>query len=126
MRTLKHAEVVKISRMIEKVFVQLDGVWTWLADYNDERLSIESKLDGVTGEHVKRLRRAAFGEAPKQSKARKLEAAIARIEILEDKVATLMSAAKAAPQPAQSKPTLSINRSGGGGSQPSRLVAASA
>jgi len=40
---------------------------------------------------VKRLRRAAFGEPPKKSKAQSMTEALARIEALERKVAALMA-----------------------------------
>jgi hypothetical protein len=93
---MKHTEIILIARLLKRAFVEVDGGgWMWKEGYNDERVALECDVKGITAGHVKRLRRAAFGDAPKPSHRRVLAAVVERSRALERQVTTLMQVVEA-------------------------------
>ena len=91
---MKHNEVVIVGRLLRRAFVKVDGGgWMWKGGYNDERVALECGVKGITARHVNRLRRAAFGDAPKPSHRSVLAAVVERSKA--GAIATVAMATKA-------------------------------
>jgi hypothetical protein len=91
---MKHVEVLIVARLLRRAFVNVDGGgWRWKGGYNDERVALECGIKGITAGHVTRLRRAAFGDAPKPSHRSVLAAVVERSKALERQITTLMQVA---------------------------------
>jgi hypothetical protein len=81
-RNLNHREVIAVSQILSRHFTNLgNGVWSYDKDWSDERVAKECRVPGVTPQHVRNLRRSAFGRTVLEASPRKdLENRVANLE----------------------------------------------